>query len=36
VATWQQELPGSLLERVAFEVCIKMNAKVLKPGRSGA
>jgi hypothetical protein len=28
---WQQELPGSLVERVTLEVCQKMDAQVLKP-----
>jgi len=29
--TWQQELHGSLVERVALEVCHRMNAQALKP-----
>jgi len=31
VSTWQQERPGSLVERVALDVCVKINAQVLKP-----
>jgi hypothetical protein len=27
VPIWQQELPGSLLEHVALDVCFKMDAK---------
>jgi hypothetical protein len=30
-ATWQRESPGSPVERVAAEVCVKMNAQVLEP-----
>jgi len=31
VPTWQHELPGSLVEHVALDVCLKMDAQVLKP-----
>jgi hypothetical protein len=30
-STWQQEPPGSLSERVALEVCVKMNARTVTP-----
>ncbi len=35
VANWEQQPSGSVAQRLALEVCVKMSAKVVEPERAG-